>query len=221
MARVGTRRGARRGRPHRAARGRSRGDRVCSLPLNEPKQRNDSRRCWRTIATFFSSIIFMQRRTTRPLCSVKTASAKRTRPSGFFPLWSGARWHALRRQVRKSGHDPSDERLHRIRIKAKQLRYAAEAATPVMGKAARRTAKICRRPPDAPRRTPRCSHRGIVAPRAGSPRPLPRRRLRGRTTWRPSSNVSSASFGTVGVERGRRSRGRSTVVGWTEPIHSA
>jgi len=61
--------------------------------------------------------------------------------SKLLPLLVGARWRALRRQVRKSGHDPSDERLHRIRIKSKQLRYAAEAATPVMGNAARRTAK--------------------------------------------------------------------------------
>jgi len=63
------------------------------------------------------------------------------RASRVLPALVGARWRALRRQVRKSGHHPSDERLHRIRIKAKQLRYAAEAATPVMGKAARRTAK--------------------------------------------------------------------------------
>ena len=59
----------------------------------------------------------------------------------ILPLLVGARWRALRRQVRKSGHDPSDQRLHRIRIKSKQLRYAAEAATPVVGKTARRTAK--------------------------------------------------------------------------------
>jgi CHAD domain-containing protein len=58
-----------------------------------------------------------------------------------LPSLVGARWHALRRQVRESGHDPSNERLHRIRIKSKQLRYAAEVVTPVMGKAARRTAK--------------------------------------------------------------------------------
>jgi CHAD domain-containing protein len=62
--------------------------------------------------------------------------------SRVLPALVGARWRALRRQVRKSGHHPSDERLHRIRIKAKQLRYAAEAATPVMGKAARRTARV-------------------------------------------------------------------------------
>ena len=61
--------------------------------------------------------------------------------SEVLPSLVGARWHALRRQIRKSGHDPSDERLHRIRIKSKQLRYAAEAATPVIGKAARRTAR--------------------------------------------------------------------------------
>ena len=54
--------------------------------------------------------------------------------------------------------------------------------------------KICRRPPDAPRRTPRCSHRGILAPRAGSPRPLPRRRLRGRTTGgRAATSPAQAS----------------------------
>jgi CHAD domain-containing protein len=63
------------------------------------------------------------------------------RASKLLPVLVGARWRALRRQVRKSGHDPSDERLHRIRIKSKQLRYAAEAATAVMGEAARRTAE--------------------------------------------------------------------------------
>jgi CHAD domain-containing protein len=63
------------------------------------------------------------------------------RADKVLPSLVGARWHALRRQVRKAGHDPSDGRLHRVRIKAKQLRYAAEAATPVMGMAAGRTAK--------------------------------------------------------------------------------
>ena len=39
-----------------------------------------------------------------------------------------------------AGPDPSPPQLHRIRIGAKQLRYAAEAAVPVIGKPARRTA---------------------------------------------------------------------------------
>lgn len=48
---------------------------------------------------------------------------------------------ALRRKVRAAGRNPSDRELHRIRIKAKQLRYAAEAAAPVIGQPARRTAR--------------------------------------------------------------------------------
>ena len=57
-----------------------------------------------------------------------------------LPALVGRRWRAVRRQVRKSGSDPTDRDLHRIRIKAKQLRYAAEAAASVVGKPAARTA---------------------------------------------------------------------------------
>jgi CHAD domain-containing protein len=57
-----------------------------------------------------------------------------------LPALVGRRWRAMRSQVRKSGSDPTDRDLHRIRIKAKQLRYAAEAAAPVVGKPAARTA---------------------------------------------------------------------------------
>ena len=57
-----------------------------------------------------------------------------------LPALVGRRWRAVRRQVRKSGPHPTDRDLHRIRIKAKQLRYAAEAATSVVGKPAARTA---------------------------------------------------------------------------------
>lgn len=49
-------------------------------------------------------------------------------------------WRSLDKQVRRAGDHPSNVELHRIRIKAKQLRYASEAAVPVMGKRARRTA---------------------------------------------------------------------------------
>ncbi len=49
-------------------------------------------------------------------------------------------WRKLRRTVRDAGAHPSDRQLHRIRIRAKQLRYAAEAAAPVVGKRARRMA---------------------------------------------------------------------------------
>jgi CHAD domain-containing protein len=57
-----------------------------------------------------------------------------------LPPLVAARWRALRRQVRRADPAPSAAQLHRIRIKSKQLRYAAEAATPVIGRPARRTA---------------------------------------------------------------------------------
>jgi CHAD domain-containing protein len=57
-----------------------------------------------------------------------------------LPTLVGARWRAVRRQVRRAGRRPSATQLHQIRIKSKQLRYAAEAATPVIGKPAQRTA---------------------------------------------------------------------------------
>jgi CHAD domain-containing protein len=50
------------------------------------------------------------------------------------------RLRSLRRTVRASGRQPSDSQLHQIRIRAKQLRYAAETATPIIGEPARRMA---------------------------------------------------------------------------------
>ena len=48
-----------------------------------------------------------------------------------LPALVAARWRAVRgRQVRRAGPTLPPEQLHRIRIKAKQLRYAAEAAVP-------------------------------------------------------------------------------------------
>jgi CHAD domain-containing protein len=63
------------------------------------------------------------------------------RASAVLPALVGHQWRTLRRRVGKAGSHPSDAELHRIRIGAKQLRYAAELATPVMGAVARRTAK--------------------------------------------------------------------------------
>ncbi len=53
--------------------------------------------------------------------------------SALVPLIEGP-WRKLRRQVRAAGAEPSDADLHQIRIRAKQLRYAAEAAAPVLGR---------------------------------------------------------------------------------------
>ena len=57
-----------------------------------------------------------------------------------LPRLIEGRLRALRRSVASAGRHPSDTQLHRIRIRAKQLRYTAESAVPVLGKPARRMA---------------------------------------------------------------------------------
>ncbi len=49
-------------------------------------------------------------------------------------------WKELRKDVKRARRSPSDRRLHRVRIRAKQVRYAADLAEPVIGVAARRSA---------------------------------------------------------------------------------
>jgi len=56
------------------------------------------------------------------------------------PLVASA-YRKLRKRVRKAGDEPTDEALHRIRIRAKRCRYAAEAVAPVAGKPARQLGK--------------------------------------------------------------------------------
>jgi CHAD domain-containing protein len=72
-------------------------------------------------------------------------SAAEESASQVLPGLVRDQWRVLRRRVRKAGHQPSDRQLHRIRIGAKQLRYGAEMAVPVVGRAARRTAKAAER----------------------------------------------------------------------------
>lgn len=74
-----------------------------------------------------------------PLAPGAQREARRPAADVVPPLVAG-RWRALRRQVRRAGSNPAPAQLHQIRIKSKQLRYAAEAATPVIGSPARRTA---------------------------------------------------------------------------------
>lgn len=69
----------------------------------------------------------------------------RTAARKVLPRLISLRLRSLRRAVRSAGRRPSDLQLHRIRIKAKQVRYAAESATPVLGKPARRMASAAER----------------------------------------------------------------------------
>ncbi len=50
-------------------------------------------------------------------------------------------WRRLRKAVRSLPGTPTDQELHTVRKRAKSVRYAAEAAAPVIGKPARRFAK--------------------------------------------------------------------------------
>jgi CHAD domain-containing protein len=75
------------------------------------------------------------------LCLTVTESAAAEGLSAMV----ASRWRAVRRQVRRSGSYPSSVQLHRVRIKAKQLRYTAEAAAPVVGRPARKTATAAKR----------------------------------------------------------------------------
>ncbi len=50
-------------------------------------------------------------------------------------------WRKLRRAVDRLGDNPDDRELHKVRIKAKQVRYAAETAAPVVGRPAKRLAR--------------------------------------------------------------------------------
>lgn len=54
-------------------------------------------------------------------------------------------WTTLRHRVRRARKDPTDHRLHKVRIGAKQLRYGAELAAPAIGAPATRTARRAKR----------------------------------------------------------------------------
>lgn len=69
-----------------------------------------------------------------------TSQADRKAAKVLPPL-AAEPWHRLRRAVDALGQDPSDEDLHKVRIRAKRARYAAELASLSAGKPARRFAK--------------------------------------------------------------------------------
>jgi CHAD domain-containing protein len=70
------------------------------------------------------------------------------------PRWAGTEqpveevaakeFHRLEAAARALGKHPSDERLHKTRIRAKRARYAAEVAEPAVGKPARRLIRRAR-----------------------------------------------------------------------------
>jgi len=62
------------------------------------------------------------------------------RATVVIPALAGREWKQLRRGIAGLPDQPDDPELHRIRILAKRVRYAAEAAEPIAGKVATRSA---------------------------------------------------------------------------------
>jgi CHAD domain-containing protein len=63
-------------------------------------------------------------------------------PADFLvPRMLQRTWRELRDSAKAAKKDPTIENLHTVRIRAKRMRYANEAASPVLGPPARRTAR--------------------------------------------------------------------------------
>jgi CHAD domain-containing protein len=58
---------------------------------------------------------------------------------------AGREFAKLRKTIRRAGPTPSDEELHRVRIRGKRARYAAELAEPLAGKRARQFVQEAKR----------------------------------------------------------------------------
>jgi CHAD domain-containing protein len=73
-----------------------------------------------------------------------SSDAPIVRRGGRSPRWAGrlvaAPWTSLRKRARRLGSDAGAEALHAVRIRAKRVRYAAEAVRPAFGKPAKRFA---------------------------------------------------------------------------------
>ncbi len=79
-----------------------------------------------------------------PFLNVGSARGRRIGPdqraSKALPKVVKRPWKKLQKEVQAADREPTDRKLHQIRIGAKRLRYAAEAAEAVVGKRARRVA---------------------------------------------------------------------------------
>jgi CHAD domain-containing protein len=102
-------------------------------------------------------------------------------------------WRRLRNEVLQAGPEPSDAQLHRIRIRAKRCRYAAEAVAPVVGKPASRFAAGA----EAIQETLGNQHDAVVA----------QDWLRGAAAGAPGRSALTAGL-LIGVERDEAARAR-------------
>jgi CHAD domain-containing protein len=86
--------------------------------------------------------------TNPPVLGHGRAGGRRIDPAGpaarYLPQLVRKEWKKLQASIRRSDTDPTDHNLHRVRIRAKQIRYASELAEPIVGRQARRTAKTAK-----------------------------------------------------------------------------
>jgi CHAD domain-containing protein len=76
-----------------------------------------------------------------PPMSAGTDRARHMKARKVLPSMVNKRWHKLHKRVTDAGATPSDRSLHRIRIAAKNLRYASELSEPILGQKAAQTGK--------------------------------------------------------------------------------
>lgn len=77
-----------------------------------------------------------------PLIGGRGNGPRAPRASKVVPKLVSRRWRTIEKRVAAAGKSPSAEELHRIRIAAKNLRYACELSEPVVGQKAGKTAKL-------------------------------------------------------------------------------
>jgi CHAD domain-containing protein len=61
-----------------------------------------------------------------------------------LPPLVATQWSKLRKAVHRAERRPTDRHLHKVRIRAKQLRYVSELLSPAIGKRARSTARAAK-----------------------------------------------------------------------------
>ena len=76
-------------------------------------------------------------------------------------------WHRLAKRAKALGDEPSNEQLHEVRIRTKRVRYAAEAAAPIVGRPARVLCACRVLPPGRAGRPERLGRRCGLARRLG------------------------------------------------------
>ena len=122
-------------------------------------------------------------------------------------------WHRLAKRAKALGDEPTDAQLHEIRIRTKRVRYAAEAAAPIVGKPARAFAHAAAAPPGRARRPERRGRRCALARRLGRSRRRRRGGARRSITGRAGAIGRARAATDSGAPPGRSSRNPSFAPG--------